>query len=132
MLQFKIVRYTLSRIEEKNIEDPDRGDFFCEGSYFFGSSKENDIYDSDQSVKLNIKHSEADLKEKILKVLRISEDSLLSYEIKTVLDARRKPELFYVCRGRKGEECIIRQERVRNQNVQFRTSPVLPDSGGWN
>ena len=33
-------------------------------------------------LKLNIKHSEADLKEKILKVLRISEDSLLSYEIK--------------------------------------------------
>ena len=43
-------------------------------------------------LKLNIKHSEADLKEKILKVLRISEDSLLSYEIKKQsLDARRKP-----------------------------------------
>ena len=48
-------------------------------------------------LKLNIKHSEADLKEKILKVLRISEDSLLSYEIKKQsLDARRKTELFYV------------------------------------
>ncbi|EGN30306.1 hypothetical protein HMPREF0993_01215 [Lachnospiraceae bacterium 5_1_57FAA] len=33
-------------------------------------------------LKLNIKHSEADLKEKILKTLCISEDSLLSYEIK--------------------------------------------------
>ena len=32
-------------------------------------------------LKLNIKHSEADLKEKILKTLCISEDSLLSYEI---------------------------------------------------
>ena len=31
-------------------------------------------------LKLNIKHSEADLKEKILKTLCISEDSLLSYE----------------------------------------------------
>ena len=48
-------------------------------------------------LKLNIKHSEADLKEKILKTLCISEDSLLSYEIKKQsLDARRKPELYYV------------------------------------
>ena len=72
-------------------------------------------------LKLNIKHSEADLKEKILKVLRISEDSLLSYEIKKQsLDARRKPELFYVYAvDVKVKNVSSVKKRVRNQNVQF-------------
>ena len=77
-------------------------------------------------LKLNIKHSEADLKEKILKVLRISEDSLLSYEIKKQsLDARRKPELFYVYAvDVKVKNVSSVKKRVRNQNVQFRDKPL--------
>ena len=77
-------------------------------------------------LKLNIKHSEADLKEKILKVLRISEDSLLSYEIKKQsLDARRKPELFYVYAvDVKVKNVSSVKKRVRNQNVQFKDKPL--------
>ena len=77
-------------------------------------------------LKLNIKHSEADLKEKILKVLRISEDSLLSYEIKKQsLDARRKPELFYVYAvDVKGKDVSSVKKRVHNQNVQFKDKPL--------
>lgn len=42
-------------------------------------------------LKLPIKHSEADIKEAIFKVLRIKNDQLLSYEIvKRSLDARKK------------------------------------------
>ena len=48
-------------------------------------------------LKLPVDHSENDLKRKILKILRIKEDALLSYRIKKQsLDARKKPELFYV------------------------------------
>ena len=77
-------------------------------------------------LKLNIKHSEADLKEKILKVLRISEDSLLSYEIKKQsLDARRKPELFYVYAvDVKVKNVSSVKKRVHNQNVQFKDKPL--------
>ena len=48
-------------------------------------------------LKLNVRHSENDLKDKILKTLRISERDLKNYFIrKQSLDARQKPELFYV------------------------------------
>lgn len=77
-------------------------------------------------LKLNIKHSEADLKEKILKTLCISEDSLLSYEIKKQsLDARRKPELYYVYAvDVKVKNVSSIKKRVRNQNVQFKDKPL--------
>lgn len=48
-------------------------------------------------LKLNVTHSENELKEKILKTLRIPERDLKKYVIrKQSLDARHKPELFYV------------------------------------
>ena len=50
-----------------------------------------------QQLKLPIRHTEADLKARILKKLGIREDALISYEIrKQSIDARKKPELFYV------------------------------------
>lgn len=48
-------------------------------------------------LKLPIKHSEADIKEAINKVLRIKSDQLLSFEIvKRSLDARKKSEIKYI------------------------------------
>ena len=48
-------------------------------------------------LKLDIHHKECDLKKKILKTLRISEEQLISYTIrKQSIDARKKPVLFYV------------------------------------
>lgn len=48
-------------------------------------------------LKLPVGHSEEDLKKKILKTLRILEQQLGHYEIiKQSIDARKKPELFYV------------------------------------
>ena len=50
-----------------------------------------------QQLKLPIRHTEADLKARILKKLGIREDAMISYEIrKQSIDARKKPELFYV------------------------------------
>ena len=77
-------------------------------------------------LKLNIKHSEADLKEKILKTLRIGEDALLSYEIKKQsLDARKKPELYYVYAvDVKVKSPSSVKKRVRNKNVLFKENPL--------
>ena len=48
-------------------------------------------------LKLNIHHTEADLERKIRKILHLKEDTLLSYQIKKQsIDARKKPDLFFV------------------------------------
>ncbi len=48
-------------------------------------------------LKLDIHHTEADLRAKLLRLLRIREDELISYtRKKQSLDARKKPQLFYV------------------------------------
>lgn len=50
-----------------------------------------------QQLKLKYDHSSSDLKSSLLKQLRIREDQLLDYKIvKQSLDARKKPELYYV------------------------------------
>ncbi|MDO4311863.1 MAG: NAD(P)-binding protein [Eubacteriales bacterium] len=50
-----------------------------------------------RQLKLHIDHTEAELKKKICRTLRIREAALLSYNIRRQsLDARRKPELFYI------------------------------------
>ncbi|MDY5845101.1 MAG: FAD-dependent oxidoreductase [Bariatricus sp.] len=48
-------------------------------------------------LKLNVGHTENEMKKKILQTLRIKEQQLLDYSIrKRSLDARHKPELYYV------------------------------------
>lgn len=50
-----------------------------------------------RQLKLKVGHTEDDLKKKICSTLRIREDALLSYIIrKQSLDARKKPELYYI------------------------------------
>ncbi|WP_346663523.1 FAD-dependent protein [uncultured Merdimonas sp.] len=66
-----------------------------------------------QQIKLKIPHTDTELKKKICHILRIRPDELQSFRIlKRSLDARRKPELFYVYTV----EVSIRQEnRLRNR-----------------
>lgn len=48
-------------------------------------------------IKLPIEHDEAQLEQKILKALKIKKNQLIHYKIaKKSIDARKKPELFYV------------------------------------
>ena len=48
-------------------------------------------------LKLSAAHTKEELKDKILKLLRIDGQALLSYTIrKQSLDARKKPDLYYV------------------------------------
>ncbi len=72
-------------------------------------------------LKLDIHHNRKDLEKKILKTLRISENLLISYEIKKQsIDARKKPQLFYVYTvlvRAKQEAQIIK--KCKNSNVKF-------------
>lgn len=78
-------------------------------------------------LKLKIPHTEEQMYKKITKLLRIPETELLSLRIlKQSLDARRKPELYYVYTV----EVEVKQERklqkkLRDKNILFR-EPV-PD-----
>ena len=48
-------------------------------------------------IKLPVTHTQEELEKKILSVLRISREELLSWNIaRQSLDARKKPELFFV------------------------------------
>lgn len=48
-------------------------------------------------LKLPVEHTEQQLKEQLIKTLRISPDDLISFSVrKRSLDARKKPRLFYV------------------------------------
>ena len=50
-----------------------------------------------QQVKLPVTHTREDLEKKIMKTLKISSQELQSWKIrKQSLDARKKPELYFV------------------------------------
>lgn len=74
-----------------------------------------------QQIKLKIPHSEVKLFNKVLKLLRVRESDILSYKItRRSLDARKKPELFYVYTVEvdlKNESAI--KKKVKNQNIRF-------------
>ena len=75
-------------------------------------------------LKLDVHHTEADLRAKICRLLRISEDSLLSYRRKKQsLDARKKPQLFYVytvdVKVKNEKEIRKRIQRQKLANICF-------------
>lgn len=73
-------------------------------------------------LKLPVTHTEVALKKKIAKILRIRESELLAFRIlKQSLDARKKPELYYVytVEAAVKRESQIRK-KVKNANVTFR------------
>ncbi len=73
-------------------------------------------------LKVNIHHNSDDLKYKIIKTLRITPEQLISYEIrKQSIDARRKPELFYVytCDVHVRKEQSIKKKLKNQRQIQF-------------
>lgn len=72
-------------------------------------------------IKLKIPHTDRQLREKVCKLLRVSEEAFISYQItRRSLDARKKPELFYVYTV----DVEIKQEsslrkKVKNKNILF-------------
>ena len=77
-----------------------------------------------QQVKLPISHTKEELEKKILKTLRIKKEELLGYEIrKQSLDARKKPELFFVYTidaSVKKEETVIKKIKENDDFVLYR------------
>lgn len=72
-----------------------------------------------RQMKLKTEHTEAEFKDKICRSLRIRKEELLSYRIcRKSLDARRKPELYYIYTVDaevSGEQRILR--RNKNKDV---------------
>ncbi len=88
-------------------------------------------------MKLDVHHTEADMKAKICRLLRIREDSLLSYRRKKQsLDARKKPELFYVytvdvnVKGEKEIRKRLRKQRPSNICFQQEEQRYSPTASG--
>ena len=74
-----------------------------------------------QQVKLPISHTREDLEKKIVKLLKISSQELQSWKIrKQSLDARKKPELYFVYTidvSVKKENRVIK--KVNNKNIML-------------
>lgn len=74
-----------------------------------------------QQIKLKIPHTDRQLREKIRKLLWISEEEIVSVNItKRSLDARKKPELFYVYTvdvELKTESSV--RKKIKDKNILF-------------
>lgn len=75
-------------------------------------------------LKLDVHHTEEELKAKICRLLRIKEDAVLSYtRRRQSLDARKKPQLFYVytvdVKVKNENEIKKRIKRQKCSNVSF-------------
>ena len=72
-----------------------------------------------QQIKLPVSHTKEDLENKIKKLLKISSGDLLSWTIRRQsLDARKKPELFFVYTVEaevKKEKQVLK--KVNNKNI---------------
>ncbi len=70
-------------------------------------------------IRLQIRHTKAELEQKIYKILKLKEETPFSFRIvKKSIDARKKPELFYsytVDIEMAGEDAVLR--RVNDRNV---------------
>ena len=81
-----------------------------------------------QQIKLKLPHKEADVRKKFCKILHIPEKRVRAFRIlKRSLDARRKPELFYVYTAEaevEGEKAL-RKSFQKNSQITFRAP--LPD-----
>ena len=81
-----------------------------------------------QQIKLKIPHKETDVKKKFCKILHIPEKRVHTFRIlKRSLDARRKPELFYVYTAEaevEGEKAL-RKRFQKNGQITFRALSLI-------
>lgn len=86
-----------------------------------------------RQLKLHTDHSEADLKKKICKSLHMKEDALLSYSIvKQSIDARKKPDLYYVYTvdvHAASESKLLKKNKDNNISYVEKKDYQLPDFG---
>lgn len=86
------------------------------GTVQYGKGKESMIQIS--QLKLSCTHTEQELKKKIIKTLRIRPEELLGYTIeKQSVDARRKPDIFYVYTiwaSVSQEQSVLKKSRDKN------------------
>ena len=68
-------------------------------------------------LKIDINYTESELRRKILKTLKISEEQLVSYKlVKRSLDARKKPKVHYVCVV---DANVVNESKVLSKNKQL-------------
>ncbi len=85
-------------------------------------------------IKLPYQHAEEMLKKKVAQVLRISEDEILNFYIKKKsIDARKKPDLFYVYSldvKVKGEKSVLTRCKSKDVSIAKNTyfSPAVTGS----
>ena len=91
-----------------------------------------------QQIKLKIPHKETDVTKKFCKILHIPEKRVRTFRIlKRSLDARRKPELFYVYtaerwRGRRPLESVSRRTARSRSVPRYLITPIrLPAQGSF-
>ncbi len=80
-----------------------------------------------QQIKLKIPHTEVAIEKKFCRLLRISPRQVRSWKIlRRSLDARRKPELYYVytVEVETAREHVLRKQFQKNPSISFR--PPLP------
>ena len=88
-------------------------------------------------LKLPVTHTEAELKKKIAHTLMCREEAVQSYEIvKQSLDARKKPELFYVYtvdvkadNEKQLLKTLTRKKRAGNVQMHEAAPYIFPESG---
>ncbi len=69
-------------------------------------------------LKVNVPHTQGDLEQEILKVLKIKQSDLISWElVKQSVDARKKPQIKFVYTVDvkvKGQESVLRRAKAAN------------------
>lgn len=88
-------------------------------------------------VKLKVGHTEEELRQKLLRLLQLTNEDLLNVEIrKQSLDARRKPDLFYVYTldvSVKKEEAVLKRIHKKRHTEEItvcrETKYKFPESG---
>ncbi|MCI8581615.1 MAG: FAD-dependent oxidoreductase [Dorea sp.] len=86
-----------------------------------------------RQMKLKIEHTEAEFRDKICRTLRIRNEELLSYQIRRQsLDARKKPELYYIYTvdvKTAGERRILRRNKNKDVLESDYSSYQYPSCG---
>ncbi len=84
-------------------------------------------------IRLPLRHTDAQLEQKIVKILKLKEETAFTYRIvKKSIDARKKPELFYsyaVDAELAGEEAVLKKVDDRNVTKVTEKKYVIPACG---
>ena len=84
-------------------------------------------------LKVNVPHTQGDLEQEILKVLKIKQSDLISWElVKQSVDARKKPQIKFVYTVDvkvKGQESVLRRAKAANIQKAEKKEYHFPKQG---